>query len=378
MPDHDVAIVGGGPVGLLLACLLAQRGVEVAVYEQRVGADDRSRAIGIHPPGLAALDAAGMGEDVRREALKLDGGEVLCGGRTLASVSFAARQRVMILPQHRTHALLVARLAQLQSGALHLGHAVHEVRDERDLVRLDIETDGVRRESTASIVVAADGVRSGIRRQLGIEWRERRGSGSYVMADVADDEPSTRVRLYCEPDGIVESFPLPEGRRRWVVADPEGRLHDAAAFTRAIEERTGIRLGSTAAVMPTPFRAQQHSAATLASGRVVLVGDAAHETSPIGGQGMNLGWAAARCLTTAIENSLRDGAPRIGEHEFDAYERNTLRSAARAQRRSYFYMTMGKRAHGPTLFARNAAIRLLGTPPLRHSTANMISMHGLT
>lgn len=73
MPDHDVAIVGGGPVGLLLACLLAQRGVEVAVYEQRTGADDRSRAIGIHPPGRAALDAAGLGDAFRNEALELDG-----------------------------------------------------------------------------------------------------------------------------------------------------------------------------------------------------------------------------------------------------------------------------------------------------------------
>lgn len=372
MPDHDVAIVGGGPVGLLLACLLTQRGIDVAVYEQRAGADDRSRAIGIHPPGRAALDAAGVGEDVRCEALELDGGEVLCGGRVLASVSFTDQQRVMILPQHRTHALLVARLAQLQQGALRLGHTVRDVREERDFVRLDLETNRGHGTSSASIVVAADGVHSGVRRQLGIEWCDRRGSGSYAMADVADDEPSTRVRLYCEPDGIVESFPLPEGRRRWVVADPEGRLRDAAAFAEAIERRTGIHPGPTTALLPTPFRAQQHSAATLASGRVVLVGDAAHETSPIGGQGMNLGWNGARRLAADIEGSLHRGAP-----EFDAYERGALRSVSRAQRRSYFYMTMGHPAQGIGLGIRNTVIRALGSAPLRRRTADLITMRGL-
>ncbi|MDP3951340.1 NAD(P)/FAD-dependent oxidoreductase [Microbacterium sp.] len=370
MPDHDVAIVGGGPVGLLLACLLAQDGIDVAVYERRVAGDDRSRAIGIHPPGVAALDAVGVGEKARRRALALDGGEVLCSGRVLAAVSFTARQQVLILPQHRTHALLVERLAQLQPDAVHLGHVVRDVRDEGEVVRLSIETDGARHVSTASVVVAADGMRSGIRSRLGIEWHERPGSGSYAMADVADDDPGTTVRLYCEPGGIVESFPLPEGRRRWVVADPLDRLHDGAAFAREIEQRTGIRPGS--ALAPTRFRARQHRAARAAVGRVVLVGDALHETSPIGGQGMNLGWSGARRLATAIERSLLSATP-----DFSAYERGALRSAARAQRRSSFYMTMGHPMNGLGLGVRNTLIRALGSPPLRRSTADLITMRGL-
>jgi len=368
MPDHDVAIVGAGPVGLLLACLLAQRGVDVAVFDARSGADGRSRAIGIHPPGWAALNAAGVGDDVRTEALVLEGGEVVCGGRVLASLSFGKHQRVLVLPQHRTDELLRRRLAHRSADALRLGRAVTEVRNDGPGVRLSFEASP---DATASFVIAADGVRSGIRRRLGIGWRARPGAGWYAMVDIPDVDRGPRARLHCEQHGLVESFPMPGGRRRWVASDPHRALEDATAFTRAIQARTGIPLDLPAGTRPTIFQARQHVASRLVDGRIALVGDAAHETSPIGGQGMNLGWVAAVRLASALERALDDGRP-----DFADYERETLRAAARAQRRSFFYMTMGRPAHGIALHARNAVIRTLGTAPLRDRTAGMITMRG--
>jgi len=368
MPDHDVAIIGAGPVGLLLACHLAQRGVDVAVFEEREGADGRSRAIGIHPPGWRALDAAGLGPAVRAEALALDGGEVICGGRVLASLTFDEHRRVLILPQHRTDELLRARLSEVAPHALRLGRAVTGVQDDGAAARLSFET---THEATASFVVAADGVRSGIRGRLGIGWTPRPGTGWYAMADVPDAASGSRAQLYCERDGLVESFPMPGGRRRWVASDPHRALDDAERFANAIHARTGMRLELPDGMRPTAFRAQQHLASRLVDGRTVLVGDAAHETSPIGGQGMNLGWAAAGRLAAAVERSLRTGRADLG-----SYEKYALASAARAQRRSRFYMAMGRPAHVSVLTVRNAAIRLLGAAPLRGRTADMITMRG--
>ncbi len=93
MPDHDVLIVGAGPVGLLLACLLVQDGVRVAVWRTP---DARRRSDQGHrhpPPGLEALDAAGIGTAVRAEALRLEGGEVRSRRRSLASLTFAPDRR---------------------------------------------------------------------------------------------------------------------------------------------------------------------------------------------------------------------------------------------------------------------------------------------
>ncbi|WP_300266735.1 NAD(P)/FAD-dependent oxidoreductase [Microbacterium sp.] len=372
MPDHDVAIVGAGPVGLLAACLLAQAEIDVAVYERRVDDDDRSKAIGIHPPGFAALDAVGVGDEVEDEALALDGGDVLWDGRVLASLSFSAQQRVLVLPQRRTHALLMQRLRQLPSARLLTGHEVRHVRNEEGMVHLELDTAGAPpRHATAFFVVAADGVRSGIRRRLGIGWRRRYGNGSYAMVDIAHERDDARVQLHCESAGLVESFPLPHGQRRWVAAETQGALGEADAFVDAIRERTGRQLELPAGLSPTVFRAQQHHAARLSAGRVVLLGDAAHEVSPIGGQGMNLGWAAALELAAALERSLTGARP-----EFREYERRVQHAVARAQRRSAFYMTVGHATKGPALAVRNGAIRLLGTAPLRRGTTNMITMQG--
>jgi 2-polyprenyl-6-methoxyphenol hydroxylase-like FAD-dependent oxidoreductase len=80
---------------------------------------------------------------------------------------------------------------------------------------------------------------------------------------------------------------------------------------------------------------------------VALLGDAAHEISPIGGQGMNLGWVNAGRLATALRAALVEGEADLG-----GYARGALRAARAAQRRSAFYMTMGAPARGVPMVAK--------------------------
>ena len=85
----DVAIVGGGPVGLYLAALLLQEGVGVRVLEQRLERDSHSRAIGIHPPALAALDRAGVAPELAAGGVAIRRGRAYSGGRLVGTMSFA-------------------------------------------------------------------------------------------------------------------------------------------------------------------------------------------------------------------------------------------------------------------------------------------------
>lgn len=373
MPDHDVVIVGGGPVGMLLGCVLRQRGVEAVVYERRIDPDQRSRAIGIHPPGLAALDAAGVGEAVRREALALRGGDVVSRGRTLAAIDFPSDRPVLTLGQQRMDALLRARLQAQGADAVRSGSAVGALVDEGPRVRVLTDDGRGAGESTARFVVIADGVHSSLRSGLGPRWRRRPGHGEYSMIDIDDADAGDRATLFCEPDGLVESFPLPNGRRRWVVRRRAGdEVETAEGFAATVERRVGIRPDVPCGVRPSTFRATQHLADRFVRGRIALIGDAAHEVSPIGGQGMNIGWTNAVRFADALPTLSGLVPPDLG-----AWEDRARRSARRAQDRSRFYMAMGMPLPAVAARGREVVIRALGAQSLRRRSADLVTMNGL-
>jgi 2-polyprenyl-6-methoxyphenol hydroxylase-like FAD-dependent oxidoreductase/2-polyprenyl-3-methyl-5-hydroxy-6-metoxy-1,4-benzoquinol methylase len=382
---RDVIVVGGGPVGILLAGLLAVRGVDVEVLEQRAEPSLRSRAIGIHPPSLRALEQLGVAEEVINRAVRIRGGVVRSDGRTLGRLAFsetADRTQIVIsLPQSETEAVLRARFAELAPGRLRGGITVTGVCDRGDRVAVEtVRTGavGVPAGETleARYVVAADGARSLVRDLLGIRSTARTGGETYLMSDYPDlgEHPGEAV-LFFEREGVVESFPLPGGRRRWVAMTPtllpEATSDDLAALIRA---RTGTHLPPTTATA-SAFSVQQRLATSLVAGRVVLIGDAAHQISPIGGQGMNLGWLDALQLAPALERALRD--PDAAASVLGDYDRRRRRSARMAARQAGFNMAMGGPVQGLRLRARNGLVRTLAVPPANAVLARAFTMRWL-
>ncbi|MFF2272781.1 FAD-dependent oxidoreductase [Agromyces sp. NPDC058136] len=392
-----VAIVGGGPVGLLLGCLLAARDVSVAVVERRTEVSTRARAIGVHAPGFAVLAEAGVGDELAEQAITITGGEVSCAGRVLGRMRFPEASAVWSLPQHLVEAALERRLAELAPGALRRGVEAGSVRGVRGGVELSPTGESGGAPLRADYLVVAAGVRSRLRESFGVGWRRAAGSARYAMADVAFSEgaPDDELaQLRFEADGVVESLPMPGGRR-WVAhlgavdrgvvdrgagavladaADPavEPAVIDAAAFAEIIAVRTGVQL-DPAAIEPSVFEARQHLASRFAAGRLALAGDTAHELSPIGGQGMTLGFLDAFALAAVLPEALAMSDPAPFAH----YARTRRRAAARACRRARFNMAMGAPARGIRLTLRNAVVRMLAVPPVRAVLARTFTMRGL-
>ncbi len=384
----DVVIAGGGPVGIFLGILLLQAGISVRVLERRPERSGHSRAIGIHPPALQVLASAGVVDQLVGEGTAIRRGEARSQGRLVATLPFEDVSPiypfVLALQQCRTDDILERRLLELDPDALVRGVRVLSMDDDGDgvLVRAHSESgDGGTREFRARIGVASDGAKSVLRDRMGVRVRRNKYPDTYLMGDFADaPEPGEdrNAILYLEPDGIVESFPLPGGIRRWVMRTRSlEREPTAISLVEEIGHRTGVVLDPTSNSMLSAFEVRSQLAHSMIHGRTVLLGDAAHEISPIGGQGMNLGWLDAADLAPLITASVRSalsGAAR--GRALAAFDSRRRRAATVAARQAHLNMMLGRPLPARVLAARNRILAtVIDAAPVGLAVARRFTMH---
>jgi len=341
--DYDIAIVGAGPVGLLLAGLLGQRGLRVLLVDKRAEPPAQSQAIGITPPSLEILGRLGLAEAFVRAGVPIRDCHVHGESGYLGCASFRdipARHRcILSLPQQATLALLESRLAELPQVTLRRAVEIREI--DQDAGRVTLRGEGLT--ATARWLVGCDGSRSRVRDLL----RLRTSGGAYgchfVMGDFIDRTPLREdAPLWFTAEGAVEAFPLPGGRRRWIVqtaaAEPGASPELIASLVR---RRAGVVLAAEDQLNQSAFSPRWLQCEQYHDGRVLLCGDAAHLMSPIGGQGMNTGWADAELLAEVLAAVERRGCS--PEPLLDAYDRCRRRAANVAIRRAAQGMWLGTR-----------------------------------
>lgn len=365
----EVLVIGAGPVGTTLAAELARRGVDVEIVERRPHAGDGSRAIGLHAPVLAALEAGGATDRILADAVRVSRGEARSDGTLLGVVRFdrlsMRHPYVATLPQARTEAALA-----LGAPAPRRGTAVTAVRVADDDVRVRVTGTGGDGELRAPIVVLAAG--GGARDLVFRPGALRRTSypDRYLMsdADVPERPDAETAVVHLAAAGVLESFPLPGNRRRFVAWDaapaaagaaddpdldaPEARLE---RLRTALRERGEADAAETLA-SATGFRVRRVLAPAMRRGRLVVIGDSAHEISPIGGQGMNLGLLDALTLAPLLAEWTRTGVEPATE--LARWERDRLRSARTAGRMAAVNMRLGRPVSATTHALRG---RTLGT-----------------
>jgi 2-polyprenyl-6-methoxyphenol hydroxylase-like FAD-dependent oxidoreductase len=154
--------------------------------------------------------------------------------------------------------------------------------------------------------------------------------------------------------------------------------HHLEELIATVGSRTGNVLAREDCRMVSAFGVERYHATRVWKDRVVLLGDAAHVVSPIGGQGMNLGWIHAREAVDAIRSVLREGVRE--SRAAAAFEARVQRRARQVAGRAEQNMRLGHRpprGSGMLHHARALLVRFLLKSPWRRDMARRFTMQGL-
>lgn len=326
--DHDVAVVGAGPAGLVAATVLARQGVDVLLIEKRSRTSDLPRAVGITIRQMELFRSWGLEQQLRTgaddvELAVLETVTASDAGRgTPRDMNVPNRSQSKVVsptasarvPQDHLEAVLIEHLASLPSATIRLSAEVTDVTQTEHAVRLGVRSasTGAPNAVSAGFVVAADGARSPLREAMGIEMvgPDDMMSGLAVefrapLWPVLGDH---RYALYTitHPEGGGVLIPAGQGDRwQFGVVLREGDDLTALGMHEALRHR--IRSAAGVPDLPVdivrvhPFSSGAQLAERFSAGRVFLVGDAAHRVTPRGGNGLamavrdgiELGWRMA-------------------------------------------------------------------------------------
>jgi geranylgeranyl reductase family protein len=328
---RDVLIVGAGPAGSALACLLRQRGHDVVLVDGARFPRDKICGEGISPEAWRLLDLVGAGERVR--ALRprpLRGMQLTAPDGTTFCGEYRGRARPGLALRRLALDAALVQAARAAGADVREGTRVTGLVWRRGAVGGVVADDGGdRRELRCRIVVGADGRHSVVARRLGLLREHRRlrrfavrgywegmeglaergemhmGPGAYcgvapLSSTLANVTFVLDRRAMAPAAGDLEGFYREALRRRWP------RLAERLARARLVDPPRA--LGPLAL----------ESRAVAAPG-AVLVGDAAGFYDPFTGEGVTLALRTAELASMAIDAALRDARndplPRLTSYE---------------------------------------------------------------
>ncbi|GAL56670.1 VisC protein [Pseudescherichia vulneris NBRC 102420] len=379
MQNVDVAIVGGGMVGLAVACGLQGSGLRVAVLEQNPpqplpeSAPPALRVSAINAASEKLLTRLGVWSSIVANRASCYHGMEVWDKDSFGRIAFDDRSMGYshlghIIENDVIHQALWQKAQQCQDVTLMAPAGVQQVAWGENEAFLTLKDGGML---TARLVIGADGANSWLREKADIaltSWDYRHHA---LVATIRTDEPHEAVaRQVFHGDGILAFLPLSDPHLCsivWSLPPLEAaRMQEATeeTFNQALDMAFDNRLGlchveSERLVFPLTGRYARQFAAH----RLALVGDAAHTIHPLAGQGVNLGFMDAAELVNELKR-LHGAGKDIGQHLYlRRYERSRKHSAGVMLASMQGFRELFAGTHPAKKLLRDLGLKLADTLP---------------
>ena len=329
---YDVVVAGCGPVGAAAANLLAARGLSVCVVEPNAEPYALPRAIHLDHEIMRILQSAGLAERIA-PLLHVPAGSMVFGVDLAPIRPFRPNRAQPALGWAASYFFRQPELERAMRDALHardavtllFGHAIVGVKQDDMIVTATIEGPGGAGSVRGRYLIACDGGRSAVRKQIGIELEDLGFEEPWIVVDALVDEPVTLPPLRDTPPGVdmrdvmftiadparPMSFIPGAGRhRRWEFMLLPGEAAEAFEQPERIAAMIApwVPGGGWRPIRQAIYKFHALIARRWRDGRIFLAGDAAHQTPPFFGQGLCHGIRDAANLAWKLEAVLHHGA----------------------------------------------------------------------